>query len=200
MLARPPASVLFVCLGNICRSPLAEGVLRTVAEERGMGRSVLIDSAGTGGWHAGSAPDPRSISIAARHGIDISGQKARKVSAADFERFDLILGMDRSNTGDLKALAPAGAQGRVHLFLEFAGESNSNLGKRDARGLRKPFAPPNGVLPFGIGPDEVPDPYHGGPDGFVEVYRMIRDASECLADRLGWGASAPIRGHASSTI
>jgi protein-tyrosine phosphatase len=193
MLARPHASVLFVCLGNICRSPLAEGVLRAVAEERGLGASVLIDSAGTGGWHVGSAPDPRSISIAARHGIDISGQKARKVSTADFERFDLILGMDRSNTDDLRALAPASAQDRVHLFLEFARKSNFEK-------LKTPLAPPNGVRPFGLAQDEVPDPYHGGADGFAEVYRMIRDASECLADRLGWSASAPVRGQASSTI
>ena len=172
MLAKPPASVLLVCLGNICRSPLAEGVLRTVAEARGLGGHVLIDSAGTGCWHAGSAPDPRSISIAARHGIDISSQKARKVTAEDFERFDLILGMDWSITDELRALAPAGAQGRVHHFLEFA----------------------NG------GPGEVPDPYHGGADGFVKVYRMIRNASEALADRLGWGVSAPVSGQASSTM
>jgi low molecular weight protein-tyrosine phosphatase len=175
MLVRPPASVLFVCLGNICRSPLAEGVFRAVAEARGQGGDVLIDSAGTGGWHAGSAPDPRSISIAARYGIDIAGQKARKICAADFERFNLILGMDRSNVDDLRALAPASAQERVHLFLEFA-----------TGGRRRP--------------DEVPDPYHGGADGFAEVYRMIRDASEALADRFGWSASAPVRDHASSTI
>src|SRR5262245_16293175 len=104
MLASPPVSILFVCLGNICRSPLAEGIMRSVAEERGRGGEVLIDSAGTGGWHAGSAPDPRSIAIAASHGIDISAQKARKVVADDFDRFNLILGMDQSNTDELKAL------------------------------------------------------------------------------------------------
>jgi protein-tyrosine phosphatase len=179
MQNRPPPSVLFVCLGNICRSPLAEGVLRAVAEARGLGEDVLIDSAGTGGWHIGSPPDPRSISIAARHGIDITGQKARKVSPADFDRFDLILGMDRSNADDLRALAPASAQGRVHLFLEFA---------RPADAQRS------------YGRDEVPDPYHGGADGFAEVYRMIRDASESLADRLGWGRSVTVSGQASSTM
>ena len=145
MLASPPASVLFVCLGNICRSPLAEGVLRAVAEERGLGRRVLIDSAGTGGWHIGSAPDPRSISIAARHGIEIAGQKARKVSAADFERFDLILGMDRSNTDDLRALAPARGRGRVHLFLKFARQSYAIFRKRDTHG--------RGTAPDSVRPD-----------------------------------------------
>lgn len=170
MLVSPPASILFVCLGNICRSPLAEGVLRSVAEECGMGGRMAIDSAGTGGWHQGSAPDPRSIAIAARYGIDIAGQKARKVRPDDFERFDLILGMDRSNTDDLRVLAPAHAKDRVHLFLEFA---NGKAG-------------------------EVPDPYYGGPDGFADVYRMIRDASGALADRLGWRASAPLSGQASS--
>ena len=172
MLAKPCNSILFVCLGNICRSPLAEGILRSVAEERGLGGQVLIGSAGTGGWHSGSAPDPRSIAIAARHGIDISRQQARKVQADDFERFDLILGMDWSNTDDLRALVPAKAQSRVHLFLEFA----------------------NGR------PGEVPDPYHGGNQGFAEVYRMIRDASEALADKLAWRASLPVSGQASSMM
>jgi protein-tyrosine phosphatase len=172
MLDRPPASILFVCLGNICRSPLAEGVFRSVIESRGAGNKVFVDSAGTGGWHQGSKPDPRSIAIAARYGIDISGQKARKIQLDDFEQFDLILGMDRSNTQDLKALAPTQTRDRVHLFLEFANGRTS----------------------------EVPDPYYGGPDGFADVYRMIRDASEGLADRLGWRVSAPLRGQASSMM
>ena len=93
MLVQKPASVLFVCLGNICRSPLAEGVLRAVAEARGLGGSVLIDSAGTGGWHTGSAPDPRSIAIAARHGIDISNQKARKIGPDDFDDQPMLAGL-----------------------------------------------------------------------------------------------------------
>jgi protein-tyrosine phosphatase len=172
MSDRPPASILFVCLGNICRSPLAEGVFRSLIQARGMGDQVLVDSAGTGGWHQGSAPDPRSIAIAARYGTDIAGQKARKIRPDDFERFDLILGMDRSNTDDLKALAPAHAKDRVHLFLEFA------YGKAG----------------------DVPDPYYGGPDGFADVYRMVRDASGVLADRLGWRASIPLRDQASSMM
>jgi protein-tyrosine phosphatase len=164
-------SILFVCLGNICRSPLAEGVFRSVLAEQGIAQDFLLDSAGTGGWHAGSAPDPRSIAIAAAHGIDISGQKARKVAAADFTRFDLIFGMDRSNVDDLRLLAPAAAQDRLHLFLEFAGSR--------AR--------------------DVPDPYFGGADGFADVYRMIREASEALAAKLAGRGSTLARGHASST-
>ena len=103
MSAEPINSILFVCLGNICRSPLAEGVLRTVLAEQS--KDLAIDSAGTGGWHAGEEPDRRSIAVAAKHGVDISGQRARKVLAQDFTRFDLILGMDRANVRDLKALA-----------------------------------------------------------------------------------------------
>ena len=147
MSIKPINSILFVCLGNICRSPLAEGIFRTVWAERGQGRHMLLDSAATSGWEVGSAPDPRSIAVAMRHGIDISGQRARKVRREDFSRFDLILGMDRSNVADLKALAPT--RDRVHLFLEFA--------HGQAR--------------------DVPDPYYDGPEAFAEVYRMIPDLS-----------------------
>ncbi|BAB51027.1 low molecular weight protein-tyrosine-phosphatase [Mesorhizobium japonicum] len=170
MSIKPINSILFVCLGNICRSPLAEGVFRTVWAERGQGRHMLLDSAATSGWEVGSAPDPRSIAVAMRHGIDISGQRARKVLREDFSRFDLILGMDRSNVADLKALAPA--RDRVHLFLEFA--------HGQAR--------------------DVPDPYYDGPEAFAEVYRMIREASEALATRLAARVSLPDSGQASSTI
>ena len=170
MSLKPINSILFVCLGNICRSPLAEGVFRAVWAERGRGRDMLLDSAATSGWEVGSAPDPRSIAVAMRHGIDISGQRARKVRREDFSRFDLILGMDRSNVADLKALAPA--RDRVHLFLEFA--------HGQAR--------------------DVPDPYYDGPEAFAEVYRMIREASEALATRLAARASVPDSGQASSTI
>lgn len=163
-------SILFVCLGNICRSPLAEGVFRAVAEERGLSHLFRLDSAGTGGWHAGSSPDPRSVAIAAKHGIDITGQSARKVVPEDFDTFDLLLGMDRSNVDELRRLAPAGAKSRIHLFLDYAGE-----------GLR-----------------DVPDPYFGGPDGFADIYHMIREASESLLDRVAGRCSEPTSGHASS--
>ncbi|UCI08293.1 low molecular weight protein-tyrosine-phosphatase [Mesorhizobium sp. B1-1-8] len=171
MSAKPIKSILFVCLGNICRSPLAEGVFRAVLAERGGGGDIVLDSAATSGWEVGSAPDQRSIAIAARHGIDISGQRARKVTKEDFSRFDLILGMDRLNVRDLQALAPAAMRDRVHLFLEFT------LGKTS----------------------DVPDPYYGGADAFASVYRMIREASEALATRLEARASAPASGQASST-
>jgi protein-tyrosine phosphatase len=172
MDAKPKKSILFVCLGNICRSPLAEGVFAAVLEEKGLDDQFELDSAGTGGWHAGSAPDPRSIAIAASHGIDISGQKARKVVGADFSRFDLILGMDRSNVQELRRLAPPSTQDHIHLFLEFA----------DGRER------------------DVPDPYYGGADGFSDVYRMIREASEALSGRLAERISPPESDHVSSTI
>jgi protein-tyrosine phosphatase len=111
-------SVLFVCLGNICRSPLAEGAFRKVVEDLGAGDRVLIDSAGTGGWHQGEAPDPRSIAVAARHGIGISAQRARQVVKADFSRFEHILAMDSSNLANLRKLSPVDAPARIRLFLE----------------------------------------------------------------------------------
>lgn len=114
-------SVLFVCLGNICRSPLAEGAFRKVVEDLGTGERVLIDSAGTGGWHQGEAPDPRSIAVAARNGIDISAQRARQVVKADFSRFEHILAMDSSNLTNLRKLSPAEAPARLRLLLEAEG-------------------------------------------------------------------------------
>jgi protein-tyrosine phosphatase len=172
MSAKAQISVLFVCLGNICRSPLAEGVFRQALEARGIGDGFVLDSAGTGAWHVGSAPDPRSIAIATQHWIDISRQKARKIVPSDFDRFDLILGMDLSNCEELVAIAPQAAGDRIHLFMDYAG----------------------------MGKVEVPDPYYGGADGFLTVYRMIRDASEALAARLDWRASEAVSGQASSTI
>ena len=164
MPATPPRRILFVCLGNICRSPLAEGVFRHVAENRAATSGFVIDSAGTGAWHVGSRPDPRSVAIASKHGIDISGQHARAVDPTDFEGFDLLLGMDRSNVETLLTRAPAQLQDKIHLFLEYAG----------------------------LGAKDVPDPYYGRDDGFERVYRMIQEASEALASRLAAReASAP---------
>lgn len=163
-------SILFVCLGNICRSPLAEGVFRAVLAEKGLGAGFELDSAGTGAWHVGSSPDPRSIAVAARNGIDISGQRARRISVADFSRFDLLLGMDRSNVEDLRAMAPSHGTGRIHRFLDFASGA--------AR--------------------DVPDPYYGGANGFDDVYRMIRVASEALAAKFMARDSTLASGQASS--
>ena len=169
MSAKPINSILFVCLGNICRSPLAEGVFRAVLAEHG--KDLLIDSAGTGGWHAGEQPDRRSIAVAARHGVDISRQRARKVLPEDFLRFDLILGMDKANVRDLKGLASPAARDRVHLYLDFA-TGNAT---------------------------DVPDPYYDGAEAFASVYRMIREASEALAKRFEASASET-SGQASSTM
>ncbi|WP_349366060.1 MAG: low molecular weight protein-tyrosine-phosphatase [Nitratireductor rhodophyticola] len=156
MNAKPRTSILFVCLGNICRSPLAEGVFRSVVAERGRDADFMIDSAGTGAWHVGNAPDPRSVEIARRFGVDISMQRARQVNAGDFERFDLLLGMDRDNVRTLRERAPEVAAGKIHLFLNYA----------DGRTL------------------DIPDPYYGGDDGFASVYQTIREASEALLSKL----------------
>ncbi|WP_159587628.1 low molecular weight protein-tyrosine-phosphatase [Chelativorans xinjiangense] len=166
-------AILFVCLGNICRSPLAEGIFRAVVSERGLEHAFHLDSAGTGAWHAGSPPDPRSVATARRFGLDISGQRARQVEPEDFSRFDIILAMDRANVGALRQRAPKEAHGRIHLFLDYA------LG----------------------GPEEIPDPYYGGDDGFAAVYRTLREASDALVARLAErDGSARISGQASSTI
>jgi len=169
MSKQPRIAVLFVCLGNICRSPLAEGIFREVVRQAGAAAMFDVDSAGTGAWHVGSPPDPRSIAIAARYGIDISGQRARRIEVHDFNRFDLLLGMDRSNVDALSSMAPAPRAGRVRLFGTFA--------------TGRAF--------------EVPDPYYDGADGFERVYRMVRDASEKLAEKL-MRVSDPASGHASS--
>ena len=165
-------SILFVCLGNICRSPLAEGVFHDVIDARGEASRYRIDSAGTGAWHVGSAPDPRSIEIAARYGIDTSRQAARKFSLRDSEDFDLVLGLDRSNVDDLRAAAGPRGSAKVHLYMDYA------------LGLQR----------------DVPDPYYGCARGFEEVYRMIREASEALAEKLAVDVSAAPSGHTSSTI
>lgn len=149
-------SVLFVCLGNICRSPLAEGVFRHVLEQQGLSGRITTDSAGTGGWHTGEAPDRRSIAVAAQYGIDLSKLKARQIDRRDFETFDLILGMDASNVTNIRRVAPKGAGERVHLF------SALTLGKSW----------------------DVPDPYYGDASDFERVYHMISEGCMSLAERL----------------
>lgn len=109
-------TILFVCLGNICRSPLAEAALRHEAEQAGI--RAMIDSAGTGGWHAGEPPDRRAIAEARRHGIDISGYRARQVTRDDFSRFGRIYALDRQNLADLRKLAPAGSPARLSLLMD----------------------------------------------------------------------------------
>ena len=152
-------SVLFVCLGNICRSPLAEGIFRTQVQEAGLEANFDIDSAGCGGWHAGESPDRRSIAVATRHGLDISNQRARKVNRDDFSRFDLILGMDRDNVAHLNGLRPKDARARVALYLD------------EAMGAQK----------------DVPDPYYGGTADFEAVYQLCEKAGVNLLKKLAKG-------------
>lgn len=152
-----PVRVLFVCLGNICRSPLAEGVLRALAEQKGLAFALEIDSAGTGAWHIGDPPDRRSIQAARRHGIDISALRGRQVAAADFDDFDIILGMDENNVRTLKRLAPAGMAQKVHLFLDYASGKSR----------------------------DVPDPYYDGPEAFEALYQMLEAGCSSLLERFG---------------
>jgi protein-tyrosine phosphatase len=155
MTSHPLHSVLFVCLGNICRSPLAEGVFRSVLAAEGKGDGILVDSAGTNGYHTGESPDERSTAVASRHGIDISAQRCRQLTANDFTRFDLIVGMDRENVATVKARRPSSATAEVGMFYELA------LG--DAI--------------------QIPDPYYGTSVAFERVYRMILAASKGLSAR-----------------
>ena len=155
--------VLFVCMGNICRSPTAEGVFAQLVSARAPDLEIEIDSAGTHDYHIGSPPDRRTVAAAARRGIDLSTQRARQVEDADFSRFDLIVAMDRLNREVLRARSEATAHRRIRLLLEFAG--------RD---------PESDAV-------DVPDPYYGGPLGFEQVLDLIEEAAEGL---LGEIASA----------
>jgi protein-tyrosine phosphatase len=149
--------ILFVCLGNICRSPSAEGVLRTLAAREAPELAIEVESAGTAAYHVGEPPDPRARQAAARRGYDLTALRARIVEPGDFERFDLILAMDRENLRVLRQRAPAGAHERLRLFLEFASEA---------------------------GPEDVPDPYYGGPNGFEEMLDLVEAATQGLLAHL----------------
>jgi protein-tyrosine phosphatase len=145
--------LLFVCLGNICRSPMAEGVFRRIAEEEGVAHLFEIDSAGLGDWHIGQAPDRRAQGAARRRGIDISGQSARQIARADYARFDLLLAMDSSNFEELVQLAPKDARHKIRRFLDFA-----------------PHA----------GTKDVPDPFYGEREGFDHALDLIEEAARGL--------------------
>jgi protein-tyrosine phosphatase len=149
--------ILFVCLGNICRSPTAEAVLRTLAAREAPELALEVDSAGTAAYHVGQAPDPRTRAAAARRGYDLSALRARSLEPGDFERFDLILAMDRENLTALRRRAPAHVHERLRLFLEFSPDET---------------------------PAEVPDPYYGGPNGFEEVLDLIETATRGLLAHL----------------
>jgi protein-tyrosine phosphatase len=150
--------ILFVCMGNICRSPTAEGVARAFATRMGVADAFEFDSAGTHGYHIGNPPDQRARMTAAGRGYDLSVLKARQVEARDFARFDHIFAMDRDNLALLREACPAQHKGKLRLFLDFA----ANYTER-----------------------EVPDPYYGGPEGFERVLDMIEDAVTGMLDELG---------------
>jgi protein-tyrosine phosphatase len=155
--------VLFVCLGNICRSPTAEGVMRSLIEREGMQADVSVDSAGTGAWHVGSPPDARATSAARSRGIALDG-RARQVRAPDFDDFDLIVAMDRSNQRDLIAIAPYGdAREKVRLLREFD------------------------LADTGLGDLDVPDPYYGGGEHFEEVLDIVTSGCEGLLEEIRAG-------------
>lgn len=155
-----PFSVLFVCLGNICRSPTAEGVFRQKVIDAGLSEQIHIDSAGTSAYHVGESPDPRSQQEASRHGYDLSTIRSRKVVAEDFEKFDLLIAMDESNLSNLCTLSKENPinsndyQSKLKLFLH-------------------DYAPQ-------LKQKNVPDPYYGGVKGFTEVVELIEVASDAL--------------------
>ena len=157
MLSSRTSSVLFVCLGNICRSPTAEAVFRADVRRAGLGKRITIDSAGTGEWHVGDPPDWRAIDHAARRGYDLSPLRARQVSTSDFANFDWILAMDRSNLRDLERLCPDGYRGHLGLFLD--------------------------CVPALCGRD-VPDPFDHGAREFETMLDLVEQASAGLLQRV----------------
>jgi protein-tyrosine phosphatase len=170
-------SVLFVCLGNICRSPTAEGVMRALVREAGLQDRIELDSAGTGGWHVGESPDARATEAAGRRGIVLEGA-ARKVRPSDFEEFDLILAMDASNLRDLQRMASdERARRKVRLLREWDPTADGDL--------------------------DVPDPYYGEPGGFDRVLDMVQAACASLLEQLRQGAAkqaAPASRDAGKTV
>ncbi|RLJ17862.1 phosphotyrosine protein phosphatase [bacterium endosymbiont of Escarpia laminata] len=149
--------VLFVCMGNICRSPTAQGVFRALVEKEGLAHLIATDSAGTIDFHIGGKPDRRAQQTALNRDVDLSDLRARQAVPEDFEQFDYILAMDRSNYEDLMMLCPPGLEEKLHLFLDFA----PHLEVR-----------------------EVPDPYYGGPAGFEKVFDLVEAASIGLLSRI----------------
>jgi protein-tyrosine phosphatase len=151
-MAEGKVGILLVCLGNICRSPTAEGVFRRLAEQSGLLDQLVIDSCGTGSWHIGKQPDARAMAAAARRGVDLSGLRARQFEPSDLDRFEYIVTMDRANLADIRDVWRQNGGTEPRLFLDYSG----------------------------AGADEVPDPYYGGEDGFEQVLDLIEDASEGL--------------------
>lgn len=154
-MSEDKVKVLFVCLGNICRSPLAEGAFRKRVENEGLSNRFLIDSAGTGHWHAGESPDTRSIATARAHGVDITEQRARQIQPSDLRTFHHILAMDQSNLRVLNSMAGSNSA-ELNLMLKEVAD----------------------------GPTDVPDPYYGGNDQFELVWKMVDEAAKALLERL----------------
>lgn len=150
--------ILFVCMGNICRSPSAEGFFTKALEQSPLKDRVSTDSAGTHGYHVGHSPDPRAVKTAADFGVDISALRARKVSETDFDEFDLVIAMDSSNVTDLERIMPANSRASLRKMLDFH---------------------PDGKV------RDVPDPYYGGMDGFTYMCELLESASQGLLDDIG---------------
>lgn len=168
MMGGTTTRVLFVCLGNICRSPTAQGVFEALRDRRGLSRLIEVDSCGTGAWHIGQPPDRRAAAAARARGYDLSRLRARQVELLDFERFDYILAMDHQNLADLGRLRPVGFGGHLGLFLPFA------------RAVHRGSALP----------EEVPDPYYGGDEGFARVLDLVEQASEGLLREIAGAGAA----------
>jgi len=147
-------SVLFVCLGNICRSPTAHGVFEQMVGEAGLQKNITVDSCGTGDWHIGHSPDERSASAALARGYDLSHLRSRQINGSDFGQFDYILVMDKQNLLDVQAMCPSDYPGKLELFLDYANNFSETK--------------------------EVPDPYYGGLSGFDNVIDLVEDASKTL--------------------
>lgn len=150
-------SVIFICMGNICRSPTAEAVFRHYVEDAGLAGNILIDSAGTHDYHIGEPPDLRTQRAAGQRGYEMGGLRGRQVEEGDFLRFDYVLAMDKANLAILQRLAPPDSKAQVQLFLDFA---RRHAGR------------------------EVPDPYYGGAEGFEHVLDMVEDAAQGLLQHI----------------
>ncbi|WP_110710357.1 low molecular weight protein-tyrosine-phosphatase [Salinicola sp. CR57] len=154
--SRPVWRVLFVCMGNICRSPTAEGMLRKRLQDEGLDARIEIDSCGTGAWHVGQAPDPRAVQAASERGVDLSGLRGRQLAQQDFAQFDEILVMDTDNLDQVLARRPEGSRARVSRLLQYANQPDT----------------------------DVPDPYFGGEAGFLRVLDQLELAVEGLTASL----------------
>ncbi|MFP4682736.1 MAG: low molecular weight protein-tyrosine-phosphatase [Ectothiorhodospira sp.] len=157
MMHEEKISVLMVCLGNICRSPMAQGVFQRQVDQAGLAGRIRVDSAGTHAYHVGEPPDTRARRAALQRGVDLNGQRARRVEAEDLLRFDYVLAMDRENLAHLQALADPAMRGHLGLFMAFTPEWDEK---------------------------EVPDPYYGGDRGFERVLDMVEDAARGLLDHI----------------